>query len=202
MIKIDIRGIDVLTKHLDLTAKEIAKATRNAIDGTATTVRNLAVNEAVKVYNIDKARLITDNRGKSTVYVKRTTQSQPFAVITFRGRKGERDRPGLNHYVNWASVRRGPGQYPTYQIKRGGVIKSAEPSFFMRFKTTGGWGIVEKHPTELTSTGKRKLVRRTGPNLKQMLEKDIKVVVLKQGQLIFFTKLREQIAKAINKRTE
>ena len=202
MIKIDIRGIKALTDHLDFTAKEIAKITRNATDGTATAVKNLAAKEAIKVYNIERKRLITDNRGRSTVYVKRTTQAQPFAVVTFRAGQNAKDgdRPGLQHYALKGSLKRGPGLYPSYQIKRNGPVRSAYPSFFIRFKKTGGEGIVDKHPAAVTSEGKRKLVRRTGPNLKQMMEKDIKVVVLEQGHVIFFEKLRTQIAKLLKKK--
>ena len=196
MITIKVEGLEQLTQRLKLTQKELTKITRSAVDTTATAVKSLALSEADKQYNIQKSRLQKTSRGQATIYVRRSTQTDLSAMVTFKGGTGTKagDRPGLHHYGNKSSFKRGKGIYPKVRIKKDSGWKTIRGGFYQTMPN-GGVGIFERIP------GTKKIARRTGPGIKQIVEnKEINDIIIGKSRQILQKKLRQAVAKVIAKR--
>lgn len=214
MLTIKVEGLEQLTKNLQLTAREIVKVARSTVDTTANAVKNIALDTATINYNITKKRLQETSRGAKTIYVKRSTQSDLSATVTFKGGTGTKsgDRPGLHHYADKDSLKRGKGIYPRVRVKKDSGWKTIKGGFYQTMPN-GGVGIFEKlQPIvkhKKTIQGKRgprtvwieKVVRRTGPGIKQIVEdKDVNAIVISKSREMLQVKMREAVAKVIAKR--
>ena len=157
MVKIEIKGVDKLVKLFD--PKKVSRATVNALNQTATEYRKGTVNEAARIYNIQKGRLKKDSTGKDTTFIKRARKNDEQAIVGYRGK-----RPGLQHFSpNKAMVnRRKP---PKVKIKRGGGFDTIERGFFADAK--GARGLFER-----AGDKNYPIARRDGPSIKQMYEDD------------------------------
>ena len=196
MITIKVEGIKELTDRLKLTARELTKITRSTVDTTATAVKTLALDEAEKQYNISKARLKKTSRGQDTIYVKRSTQTELSAIVTFKGGTGTKagDRPGLHHYADKGSLKRGKGIYPKVRIKKDSGWKTITGGFYQTMPN-GGVGIFERIPKT------RKIARRTGPGMKQIIEnEDMNAILKGKSKDILQEKMQRSVAKVIAKR--
>ena len=198
MITIKVEGLERLQQNLKLTVKELIKITRSTVDTTATAVKALALNEAETHYNISKKRLQETSRGQKTIYVKRSNQADLSAIVTFKGGTGTKagDRPGLHHYADKASLKRGKGIYPKVRIKKDAGWKTIKGGFYQTMPN-GGVGIFEQVPG---SKGK-KIVRRTGPGIKQIVEnREMSAIIRDKSREILQGKMRQAVAKVIAKR--
>lgn len=196
MVTIKVEGIEQLTRKLNLTTRELTKIIRSTVDTTATTVKALALNEAAKHYNIRKSRLQKTSRGESTIYVKRSTQTELSAIVTFKGGTGTKagDRPGLHHYADKNSLKRGRGIYPKIRVKKDSGWNTIKGGFYQTMPN-GGVGIFERIP------GTKKIVRRTGPGIKQIVEdKDMNAIVIRGSRKILQEKMKAAVAKVIARR--
>ena len=193
MITVKVEGIKELAEKLKLTAREITKTIRSTVDTTATAVKSLALDEAEKQYNISKARLRKTSRGQDTIYVKRSTQTDLSAIVTFKGGTGTKagDRPGLHHYADKGSLKRGKGIYPMVRIKKDSGWKTIKGGFFQTMPN-GGVGIFERIPDT------RKIARRTGPGIKQIVEnEEMNTIIKNKSREILQEKMRIAVAKVI-----
>lgn len=196
MLTIKVEGLEQLTRNLRLTAREIIKVTRSTVDTTANAVKTIALDTATANYNIDKKRLQETSRGAKTIYVKRSTQSDLSATITFKGGIGTKsgDRPGLHHYAAKASLKRGKGIYPRVRIKKDSPQQEIKGGFYQTMPN-GGVGIFERIP------GTKKIARRTGPGIKQIVEnEEINMIVMNKSREMLQEKMRMAVAKVIAKR--
>ena len=196
MITVKVEGLEQLTQRLNLTARELVKITRSTVDTTATAVKSLALDEAEKQYNISKARLKKTSRGQDTIYVKRSTQTNLLAIVTFKGGTGTKsgDRPGLHHYADKDSLKRGKGIYPKVRVKKDSGWKTIKGGFYQTMPN-GGVGIFERIP------GTRKIARRTGPGIKQIVEnKEMDIIIKNKSRELLQEKMRAAVAKVIAKR--
>ena len=194
-IKIDKAQVERITQLLS--PSELGRAIRNAINTTATTVKNTAVDRAEGIYNIARARLIKTPAGSPAIYVKRATQSEQQATITFKGGAGAKagDRPGLQNYAtNKPPRKRTKGWKPSYKIRRAGTSIVVERGFYGEGKLKGQ-GIFERRE------GSKEIVRRTGPGIKQIVERrEVMDVVKREGKEIFKSKIVEAVRKQLEKR--
>ena len=196
MITVKVEGLEQFTQKLNLTARELIKVTRSTVDTTATAVKSLALNEAEKHYNIKKSRLQKTSRGQATIYVKRSTQTELSAIVTFKGGTGTKagDRPGLHHYADKGSLKRGKGIYPKVRIKKDSGWKTIKGGFYQTMPN-GGVGIFERIPDT------KKIARRTGPGIKQIVENDeVNAIIIRQSRELLQEKMRVAVAKVIAKR--
>lgn len=196
---IELKGVGSLLKDLKDFPRQMAAANRNAVNTTATAVKNLGINEAFKAFHVDKkSRLKTDNRGRDTTRVIRARPGMEYSTVMFFGGTGPKstDRLGLQHFSldeytdnNLMRVlRKQRGWKPSYQIKRGGAVKKVERGFYaagagfiagrQRAPQERGTGLWQRDTTRKMGftdykTGKRStgeaIVRRTGPSLKMMV---------------------------------
>ena len=196
MLIFKIEGLEELTKELQEFPKAIQRATRSAIDTTATAVKNLGIDESYRVYNVEMARLLKDSRGRVTSVVKRTTQTNPTAIVTFKGGDNPKagDRPGLQHFAtNKPPSKRTSGWKPIYAITRGGTPKTVKRGFFGEGKLKGQ-GIFQRQE------GTKKIVRQTGSSLKQMvMSSAVYPRIEKEGMSILAQKLIEAVDKQLKK---
>lgn len=196
MLTIKVEGLEQFSRNLRLTAREIVKVTRSTVDTTANAVKTIALDTATAHYNIDKKRLQETSRGAKTIYVKRSTQSDLSATITFKGGTGTKsgDRPGLHHYADKKSLKRGKGIYPRVRIKKDSPQTEIKGGFYQTMPN-GGVGIFERIP------GTKKIARRTGPGLKQIVEnEEITMIVMNKGREMLQEKMRQAVVKVIAKR--
>lgn len=198
MVKIEIKGIDQLIAKLNGDVKAIGRAIRNAENTTATALRKVALKETTRVFNIKESRLKKDSRGRDTIFIRRSSPTNPGATITFRGGDSPKsgDRPGLQHFKTDKQERnkKEKGWTPTVQIRRGGSVESVSDAFYGVGKLKGQ-GIFQRQPNI------RKIVRRTGPSIKQMVEHaEVLPSVKAQGVSIFRQKLIEAIGKQLAKK--
>ena len=198
MIEIRIEGVDKLLAKLNDDVKAIARAMRNAENTTATALRKAALQSVVRIFNIKEARLKKDSRGRDTIFIRRSSPTNPGATITFRGGDSPKsgDRPGLQHFKTDKQERnkKQKGWTPTVQIRRGGSPESIANAFYGVGKLKGQ-GIFQRQE------GLRKIVRRTGPSIKQMVEhSEVLPSVKAQGESIFRQKLIEAIGKQLAKK--
>src|SRR3989304_9940173 len=196
-MEIKIIGLDALIKDLKDFPKAIERAARNAENTTATAVNKEGIKIAPEVYNLTQPRLKKDARGRATSYIKRSSPSSPGAVVTFKGGDNPKagDRPGLQHFKTDAQERnkKQKGWKPSYKIKRGGQVKQVERGFYGigRLK---GQGLFQRRETG------RKIVRRTGPSLKQMVENvDVYGQVESGAHTLLHQKMLEAVEKQLNK---
>ena len=197
-ITIEVKGLKELMNKLQAFPKAMKKAERSAVDTTATAVKNLAINEATRLYNIKETKRLTkDSRGHDTIYVKRSTQTASIAVVTFKGGSNAKsgDRPGLQHFAtNKPPAKRKKGWEPTYKIKRSGGSKSIPRGFYGEGKLKGQ-GIFQRK-----ADGSNKIVRRTGIGMKQIAEsKEVLLRIQNEGQALLKKKMGEAIKKQIEK---
>lgn len=198
MIEIKIEGLDKLLSKLDGDMKVIGRASRNAENTTATALRKAALQEATRVFNIKESRLKKDSRGRDTIYIRRSSPTKPGAVITFKGGDNPKagDRPGLQHFKVDKQERnkKEKGWSPTVQIRHKGA-KEAVPDAFYGVGKLKGQGIFQRQPNS------RKIVRRTGPSIKQMIEHaDVFNHVKDKAESILRQKLIEAIGKQLAKK--
>ncbi|CAG0980965.1 hypothetical protein ANRL2_02435 [Anaerolineae bacterium] len=191
---IKIEGMDDLLKELREFPKELARASRNAENTTATAVNGEGFRIASEEYNITQARLKKDSRGRATSYVKRSSPGSPGAVVTFKGGDGPKagDRPGLQHFKTDRQERNKTqrGWKPSYQVKRDGSVKQVERGFYGEGKLKGQ-GIFQRR-----DDSSRKIVRQTGPSIKQMVESS---EVYDQLRGRAETLLMQKMVEAVNK---
>ena len=194
-MQITIKGMDELRAKLHAFPKELARAERNAVNVTATAVKNLGIDEAFNVYHVDKkSRLKKDSRDKNTTRIIRAKEGETSATVVFHGgtRPKDVDRIGLQHFKTDKQERnkKEKGWKPSSQIKRGGKIEKIERGFYaygagfaakgrQRKARERGSGLWQRDPTRIMNftdykTRKRRqgdfIVRRTGPSLKMMVE--------------------------------
>ena len=195
-IEIKINGLDKLVAKLKDFPVALKRAIRNATDTTATAVKNIAVKEAERTFNVAKARLTKTSKGSPTIYVKRTTQTEQHATVTFKGGAGAKagDRPGLQHYAtNKPPRKRTKGWKPSYRTRRAGMSEVVERGFYGEGKLKGQ-GIFERQ------VGSKKIVRRTGPGIKQIVERrEVMSVVKREGEEVFKAKVVEAVGKQLKK---
>ena len=157
MLDIKIKGLRKFAKLLD--PKKVGRATVNALNQTATEYRKITVNEAAKIYNIQKGRIRKDSSGKDTTFIKRARIGREEAEIEYKGK-----RPGLQHFSsNKAMVNK--KKSPKVKIKKGSAAKTVERGFFATAR--GGRGLFQRVGDESYP-----ISRRTGPSMKQMYEDD------------------------------
>ena len=196
MITVKVEGLEQLTQRLNLTARELVKITRSTVDTTATAVKSLALNEAAKHYNILKKRLQETSRGEPTIYVKRSTQTDLSSIVTFKGGTGTKagDRPGLHHYADKDSLKRGKGIYPKVRIKKDSGWETIKGGFYQTMPN-GGVGIFERIPDA------KKIARRTGLGIKQIVEnEEMNIIIKNKSRQILQEKMKAAVAKVIAKR--
>mgnify|MGYP001577116389 CR=1 FL=1 len=84
--------------------------------------------------------------------------------------------------------------YPKYRIKKDSGRGTVKGGFYQTMPN-GGVGIFERIP------GTRKIVRRTGPGIKQIVEdKDMNAIIIAKARLIMREKMQAAVAKVIAKR--
>lgn len=165
-MEIKITGLDALMTDLKDFPKAMERAARNAENTAATAIRKDGVKTSSEVFNIKQARIKTDSRGRPTSWIKRSSPSQPYAVVSFRGGDSPKDgdRPGLQHFKVDKQERnkKQKGWSPSYKIKHSGQTEQVERGFYGVGKLKGQ-GIFQRREEG------RKIVRRTGPSAKQMV---------------------------------
>lgn len=194
---IKIEGIDKLLQELHEFPRAMDRAARNAENTTATAIKKAGVELSSEVYNIQPSRLKKDSRGRPTIYVKRSSPSSPGAVVTFRGGDHPKagDRPGLQHFKMDAQERnkKEKGWKPSIKIKRGGQVEKIDRGFYGQGKLKGQ-GIFQR------SESNKKITRRTGPSIKQMVENSEVYSQLKErGETLLAQKMREAVDKQLKK---
>ena len=192
MMEIKITGVESILDALAKFPKELASAARNAENATATFARAEGFELAAQEFNIEKRRLKKDSRGRDTSWIKRSSITDPGAVVTFKGGDNPKsgDRPGLQHYSIDPSQtnKKIKGWAPTVKIRRGGQSEKVERGFYGVGKLKGR-GIFQR-----LEVG-RKIKRRNVLGLKQMLiqEKQLSELV-KGGENI----LNKELEKALD----
>lgn len=194
---IKVEGIDDLLRELREFPKELGRACRNAENTTATAVNKEGFKIASEEYNINQARLKKDSRGRATSYVKRSSPGSPGAVVTFKGGDGPKagDRPGLQHFKADKQERNKAqkGWKPSYQVKRDGAVKQVERGFYGEGKLKGQ-GIFQRRDDN------RKIVRQTGPSIKQMVESSEVYDQLRgKAETLLMQKMQEAVDKQLAK---
>lgn len=194
---IKIIGLDDLLKDLREFPKSISRASRNAENTTATAVRKEGFMVAAEEYNILQSRLKKDSRGRATSYVKRSSPGSPGAVVTFKGGSSPKDgdRPGLQHYKTdkRETNTKQKGWAPSYKIKRSGQTEQVERGFYGIGKLKGQ-GIFQRRETG------RKIVRQTGPSIKQLIESSEVYDKLKgRAETVLMQKMVEAVDKQLAK---
>ena len=193
-MKIEIKGMEALKAKLHAFPKELARAERNAVNTTATAVKNLGIDEAFKSYHVDKkSRLKKDSRGRDVSFIKRAREGEITARVIFRGGDNPKagDRIGIQHFKvdKQARNKKEKGWRPSIKVLHSGAAEKIEHGFYGVGKLKGQ-GIFQRQG------GGRKLVRRTGPSLKQMVERaGVYSAVEQKGHDI----LKQALTVAINK---
>lgn len=189
MAGVKITGLKGIAKMLN--PKKMSKVIRNTVNGAATTIRKESIDLAAETYNIKKGRIRKDSRGRDTTFVKRARAGEDKAIVTYRGGANpkDKDRPGLHHFSSNKSQTNRKQSGPKVRIKRGDALKVVERGFFGVGRLQG-MGIFER------IEGSRKIVRRTGPSTKQMVEdEDIYTKVKAMHRKIFTEKFNIQMGK-------
>ena len=192
MLKADFKPNQIKRIRSILDVKKVARASRNAINTTATATRKLSLVEGEKEYNIKQARLKKDSQGKPTTFIIRASRTRDHATITYKAVKRDSDRPGLQHYRvdRGQTNKKKPGSNPRVRIRRSGGTEIVPRAFYGVGKLKGQ-GIFQRK-----LTGK-KIVRRSGPSIRNIIE-DTKVsaVVSRKSIILlrdnFRIKLRDQ----------
>ena len=195
-LTLNITGVDALRERLKEFPKALARAERNAANTTATAVKAAGIEEAFKMFHVDKkARLKKDSRGRDTVFIRRAREGEAAAVVTFkRGASAKSgDLLGLQHFktdTTDANVKE-KGWRPHIQLKRNGQIKKVAGGFYGMGRLKG-LGIFERRG--------RKLTRRTGLSLHMMVKQpEVLKNVLQIGRSLFAKLLETAIEKQIAK---
>ncbi len=193
VLDINIKGLKELKKTLD--PKKLARAERNAVNATATAVAKLGADEAANEYNLKKARIKKDSKGKALIRKKKARAGEDQASVFFgTDRKG--DRPGLQNFgPNKAMVNK--KKSPKVKVKKRESLKTVDRGFFLknagpRRKATGLF--------QREGEKRNPIARRTGPSTKQMVE-DPKVFkhIRDKGGKILEKKTVEAIDKQLKK---
>ncbi len=191
---LEIKGMKELKKTLD--PKKLARAERNAVNATATALAKLGADEAANEYNLKKARIKKDSKGRALIRKKKARAGEDQASVFF-GTDKKGDRPGLQHFgPNKAGVNR--KKSPKVKIRKGGSLETVERGFFLK-----NAGPVRKATGLFQREGDKRnpIARRTGPSTKQMVE-DPKVYkkIEDGGGKILAKKMVEAVDKQLRKR--
>lgn len=189
MAGVRITGLKGVATLLD--TKKMDKVIRNTVNGTATAVRKISLDLAGETYNIKKGRIKKGPRGRDTTFIKRARAGEDKAVVIYRGGANpkDKDRPGLHHFSSNKSQTNRKRSGPKFRIKRGDAVKTVERGFF-GIGRLQGQGIFQR------VEGSRKIIRRTGPSTKQMVEdRDIYTKVESRHGRVFTEKFNVQMAK-------
>lgn len=188
-LNINIKGLKNVRALLD--PKKIARASRSAVNTTATATRKESFSEAEKVFNVKQSRLKKDSRGRRTTFIVRASRTRKDARIEYKAV----GRPGLQHYRKDRSQtnKKKVGWKPTIRIKQSGSTTNLPRSFYGIGKLKGQ-GIFQRN------TRNRKIVRRTGPSIRTiMADKGVITKILRKSKEFlsdnFRQKLREQWRK-------
>lgn len=197
-MEINISGLSEILLELKYMPVKLQRAARNAVNTAATRVRNLGINTAAEVFNIDKkSRMRVDSRGRETSYIQRARQGESVAVVMFKGGDNPKagDRIGLQHFATDKQERniKQKGWTPGYKIHSSGPVSHVERGFYGVGKLKGQ-GIFQR------VEGMRKIIRQTGPSTKQMVEdKQVMVVVLSQGASILHDEMIQKVEDQLKK---
>lgn len=189
MAGVKINGLKDIAKLLD--TKRMGKVIRNTVNGTATAVRKLSLDLAGETYNIKKGRVKKDPKGRDTTFIKRARAGEDRATITYRGGANpkDKDRPGLHHFSPNKSQTNRKRSGPKVRIKKGDALLPVERGFFGVGRLRGQ-GIFQRKEDSL------KIVRRTGPSTKQMVEdRDIYSKVEAMHKKLYTEKFNAQMRK-------
>lgn len=194
VLDVSIKGLERFKKTLN--PKKLARAERNAVNATATAVAKLGADEAAKEYNLKKARIKKDSKGKELIRKKKARAGEDQASVFF-GRDKKGDRPGLQHFgPNKTMVNR--KKSPKVKIRKRDSLKPVERGFFLK-----NAGPVRKATGLFQREGDKRnpIERRTGPSTKQMIEdpKVFKKVEASTGKILE-KKIVEAIDKQLKKR--
>ena len=193
VVKIDIKGLKKVRSLID--PRKIKRATKNAVNVTATATRKLSFAEGEKAFNIKQPRLKKDSRGRPTTVILRATQTRDNATIVYKAIKRDSDRPGLQHYRVDRGMRnkKKPGSNPRTRIRRSGGVEKV-PRGFYGVGTLKGQGIFQR------KLGTKDIVRRSGPSIRNIIEDRTVKGIVSRKSLIFLRentrdKLRDQWKK-------
>jgi hypothetical protein len=198
-MEITVKGLEELTREFRLLPQEIARATRNAVNTTATEIRKVSIDEAFKTYHIkNRSRLNKDSTGRNISYILRARMGESSASIRYIGGTSKRDsdRLGLQNFKTDKQERniRRTGWQPSFKIRRNESTKKLERGFYGVGKLKGQ-GLFQR------KLNGRKLTRRTGPGLKLMVESQhILPSVVLQGQSILTRHIISAVEMQIKKR--
>ena len=173
---LEILGEKQLKKFLD--PKKVMRATRNAVNATATDTRKESFKKAKDIFNLKPARRFKkDRKGKDTTWVKRARQGQVEAVITYRGQ-----RPGLQHFSNNRALKekavksskgnpiKGARGKPKVKIFKSRSLKPVRNGFFLKDAGTGAWTGRVSGLFRRKGKSSYPIERLTGLSIKQMYE--------------------------------
>ncbi len=193
-LSIEIKGMKEFKKTLD--PKKLARAERNAVNATATAVAKLGADEAAKEYNLKKARIKKDSKGRALIRKKKARAGEDQASVFF-GTDKKGDRPSLHHFgPNKAMVNK--KKSPKAKIRKGGSLETVKRGFFLK-----NAGPQRKATGLFQREGEKRnpIVRRTGPSTKQMIEdKRVSKKVETGAGKILEKKMAEAVDKQLRKR--
>jgi hypothetical protein len=175
-MSVTILGAKQLKKFLD--PKKVMRATRNAVNATATETRKESFKKAKDVFNLKPTRRFKkDRKGKDTTRIKRARQGEIEAVITYRGK-----RPGLQNFSNNRNLRektvkskkgnpiKGALGRPKVKIFKSRSLKPVRNGFFLKDAGTGAWMGRVSGLFRREGKSSYPITRLTGLSIKQMYE--------------------------------
>lgn len=187
------KGGTALLATLKRLPKKTLRAKINAENTTATALRKESYTIVSSTYNIKEARLKKDSRGRKTTFVKRSKGTDRGSTITYKGGLTAKygDRIGAHHFKSDKSTKnkKAKGWMPSIRIKRGGASEQIERGFY-GVGSLKGSGIFQRNEHN------RKITRRTGPSIKQMMvDKTVQKKVTIIAQPLFMRHLIRAIHK-------
>lgn len=141
--------------------KKVAKATRNAVNATATDVKKESFKYAGRTFNIQVQRLKKDSSGAATTWIRRARANEDKAVIHYK-----RKRPGLQNFSTNKNLTKKRGTPVRVKITKRAPLRTVPRAFFLnRDGRKQATGVFQRKGKE-----RYPIIRRTGPGISTMYE--------------------------------